>query len=255
MVDAGTALFRGDPETVRLIAQAYRLQHAYLFNPAFATETSLIDLLPHQLAAVYGVPPSDNNPDGQPGMIDHPRLRFLLGDDAGAGKTIMAGLTIREMILRHEGLEESEWQDQQIVAATDATTVEELQAEIAEVGDLVRLARRVYGMRQESKSERLWEALEAYPDTKVLIFTEFRDTLEFLLGRLEGKRLTGQVAHRDDGQRVGPGGHPSGPVLALRGLRLRYGPHPLPRPRPLRPPPGTPDRRSTHRRWGDRRRR
>jgi superfamily II DNA or RNA helicase len=82
------------------VAEAYRLQYAYLFNPLFATETSLIDLLPHQLAAVYGVPPTPDRPDGEPGMLDMPRLRFLLADDAGAGKTIMAGLLIRELLLR-----------------------------------------------------------------------------------------------------------------------------------------------------------
>ena len=100
LLDTTQIAFRGDPETVRQVAEAHRLQHAYLFNPLFATETSLIDLVPHQLAAVYGVPPTDEEPDGLPGMLDHPRLRFLLADDAGAGKTIMAGLLIREMLLR-----------------------------------------------------------------------------------------------------------------------------------------------------------
>jgi superfamily II DNA or RNA helicase len=482
VLEAGVAAFGGDPEVVRLIAEAYRLQHAYLFNPIFATETSLIDLLPHQLAAVYGVPPTDDHPQRHPGMLDHPRLRFLLADDAGAGKTIMAGLTIREMLLRRqaqrvlvaapaglvgnwqaelrrlfglrfrilsggdvtdiynpfddprnnlaiasvdtlarkrmyqayeaappydlvvfdeahklsawregdltvskslryqaaemiahqgrhlllmtatphmgkddpyyflwrllepellstpealhklsklrrrhyilrrmkeemvrfdgtaiypprdsetveyplsrperelyervtiycqthydraklrnrsaaglamsilqrrlasstlamlrslqrreqkltealgdlgsgllsqeewearqrvlpdedvrdkktadeeeviEGLEESERQDEESASATDAATVEELRAEIAEVKDLGRLAEDVYDLRRESKFEKLWDALKAYPNTKVLIFTEFRDTLEFLLGRLEGKGLTGKVA-------------------------------------------------------------
>lgn len=92
--------FRADPQLVSLVAEAYRLRHAYLFNHLFATETSLIDLLPHQLAAVYGVPGSPGEADGQPGMLDLPRLRFLLADDAGAGKTIMLGLLIREMLLR-----------------------------------------------------------------------------------------------------------------------------------------------------------
>ncbi len=94
--------FRADPEVVTLVAEAYRLQHAYLFNPLFATETSLIDLLPHQLAAVYGVPTGPGQPADEPGMLDMPRLRFLLADDAGAGKTIMAGLLIREMLLRRQ---------------------------------------------------------------------------------------------------------------------------------------------------------
>jgi len=70
VLGAGMAAFQGDPETVRLVTEAYRLHHAYLFNPVFATETSLIDLLPHQLAAVYGVPPTDGNHQGHPGMLD-----------------------------------------------------------------------------------------------------------------------------------------------------------------------------------------
>lgn len=85
--DAASA-FRAECEVVRYVAEAHRLGHAYLFNSAFATETSLIDLLPHQFIAVY-----DH-------MLKLPRLRFLLADDAGAGKTIMAGLYIREMLLR-----------------------------------------------------------------------------------------------------------------------------------------------------------
>lgn len=100
VLSAQRAAYRARPEIVRLVAEAHRLEHAYLFNPLFATETSLIDLLPHQLAAVYGVPRTPEAPDGRPGLLDHPRLRFLLADDAGAGKTIMAGLVVREMLLR-----------------------------------------------------------------------------------------------------------------------------------------------------------
>ena len=101
VVEASATLFRADPEVVRLVAEAYRLQHAFLFNPVFATETSLIDPLPHQLLAVYGLKGSkEEGVEDRPGMLDHPRLRFLLADDAGAGKTIMAGLYIREMLLR-----------------------------------------------------------------------------------------------------------------------------------------------------------
>jgi len=493
VLSAQAAAYRARPEIVRLVAEAHRLEHAYLFNPLFTTETSLIDLLPHQLAAVYGVPPTPEMPDGQPGMLDHPRLRFLLADDAGAGKTIMAGLVIREMLLRHlvkrvlivppaglvgnwerelrnlfrlrfrilsgadaqdsnpftdsrsdlaiisvdtlwrdrmreaylaaspydlvvfdeahklsawrdadltihkthryemaeqiarqgrhlllmtatphmgkddpyyflwrllepellstreafgrltraqkrryllrrmkeemvrfdgtdifppresktieypltqgpgqeqdlydqttvycqthydrarlrnrsaaglamsilqrrlasstwallkslerraeklsgtlqalesgllsmeelearqsnlptrdvrdvktgdeeeseAGLEESERQDEVVLSATEAHTIEELRAELNEVKRLVRLARQVYDQKQESKFDKLWEALEEYPDgsaplttgTKVLIFTEFRDTLSFLVNRLEGKGLTGKIAH------------------------------------------------------------
>ncbi len=75
-------------EIVRAVAEAERLTFAHLFNPAFATETSKIDPLPHQRIAVYER------------MLKHARLRFLLADDAGAGKTIMSGLYIREMLAR-----------------------------------------------------------------------------------------------------------------------------------------------------------
>ena len=82
--------FRADANLVRLVAEAYRLRHAYLFNPIFATETSLIDPLPHQFIAVY-----DH-------LLKHFPLRFLLADDAGAGKTIMTGLYIQELLLRRQ---------------------------------------------------------------------------------------------------------------------------------------------------------
>ncbi len=81
--------FKSDPILVRQIAESIRIDHAYLHNPSFALEMSLIDVLPHQFEAVY-----DH-------LICTSPLRFLLADDAGAGKTIMAGLYIREMIHRH----------------------------------------------------------------------------------------------------------------------------------------------------------
>ena len=80
--------FSADPEAVSAVAEAHRLASGHLFNPAFATETSLIDPLPHQRIAVYQR------------MLDQSPLRFLLADDAGAGKTIMTGLYVREMLSR-----------------------------------------------------------------------------------------------------------------------------------------------------------
>ncbi|MBP7688592.1 MAG: DUF3883 domain-containing protein [Thermoflexales bacterium] len=80
--------FGGNPEAVRLVIEAERLAYGHLYNPAFATEISQIDPLPHQRLAVYQH------------LLAQPRLRFLLADDAGAGKTIMAGLYIREMLNR-----------------------------------------------------------------------------------------------------------------------------------------------------------
>jgi SNF2 family DNA or RNA helicase len=94
-----------------------------------------------------------------------------------------------------DGREESEQEDEAIAGATDARTLNELIAERDEVRHLARLARRVYEQRQESKFERLWQAMADHLQEKVLIFTEFRDTLDFLADRLEGKGLTGKIAY------------------------------------------------------------
>ena len=80
--------FAGDPAAVLLVAEAHRLAHGHQFNAAFASETARIDPLPHQRIAVYER------------MLKQDPLRFLLADDAGAGKTIMAGLYMREMLFR-----------------------------------------------------------------------------------------------------------------------------------------------------------
>jgi SNF2 family DNA or RNA helicase/DNA-binding XRE family transcriptional regulator len=80
--------FTSDPAAVRAIAEGERLSFGHLANPAFATEISQIDPLPHQRIAVYEQ------------MLKQERLRFLLADDAGAGKTIMTGLYAREMLSR-----------------------------------------------------------------------------------------------------------------------------------------------------------
>ena len=80
--------FTAAPEVVRTLVEGERLSFGHLANPTFATETASIDPLPHQLIAVY-----DH-------MLKQSRLRFLLADDAGAGKTIMTGLYIREMLSR-----------------------------------------------------------------------------------------------------------------------------------------------------------
>jgi superfamily II DNA or RNA helicase/DNA-binding XRE family transcriptional regulator len=80
--------FTADPEIVRVVVEGHRLSYGHLYNPAFATEISQIDPLPHQRIAVY-----DH-------MLPQPRLRFALFDDPGAGKTIMTGLYDREMLAR-----------------------------------------------------------------------------------------------------------------------------------------------------------
>jgi len=89
VTDAGIPwAFDSDGELFRLVSEAYRIRMAYLFDPWMAVHLSLIEPLPHQITAVYGE------------MLPRQPLRFLLADDPGAGKTIMAGLFIKELILR-----------------------------------------------------------------------------------------------------------------------------------------------------------
>ena len=80
--------FEGDADAVKLVVDAYRLQNGHLFNKAFGLELSRVVPLPHQRIAVYEQ------------LLPQNPLRFLLADDAGAGKTIMTGLYVREMINR-----------------------------------------------------------------------------------------------------------------------------------------------------------
>ena len=80
--------YDGDGQLVRLGLQAYSLGIAHEFDPYFGLSISRVDPLPHQLEAVYEY------------FLKLPSVRFLLADDAGAGKTIMAGLLIRELKMR-----------------------------------------------------------------------------------------------------------------------------------------------------------
>src|SRR5579863_2201393 len=89
IVEAGRPWsFDGDSALFRLLSEANRIRLAYLFDPLLAVHTSLVEPLPHQITAVYSE------------MLSRQPLRFLLADDPGAGKTIMTGLFIRELIAR-----------------------------------------------------------------------------------------------------------------------------------------------------------
>jgi len=84
--------FSGDAESFFLSMEAHRIRYAFQFDPLFAVNVSQIDPLPHQIDGVYHY------------VLKHPRVRFLLADDPGAGKTIMAGLVLTE--LKQRGLVE-----------------------------------------------------------------------------------------------------------------------------------------------------
>src|SRR5580700_8954034 len=77
--------FDGDPLRFRLGVEALRLGLAYEYDPYFSLSIARVDPLPHQLEAVYDY------------FLTMPRIRFLLADDPGAGKTIMAGLLLKEL--------------------------------------------------------------------------------------------------------------------------------------------------------------
>lgn len=87
--DAAPA-FDGDPDEFRLAAEALRIKYAALYDPMVAVNSSDVDPLPHQIRAVYEE------------LLPRIPLRFLLADDPGAGKTIMAGLYLKELILRSD---------------------------------------------------------------------------------------------------------------------------------------------------------
>ena len=81
--------FSEEPWKLFLSLEAIRYRFASLYDPLLAMNISKIDPLPHQIEAVYGY------------VLKLPRIRFLIADDPGAGKTIMAGLILKELKLRH----------------------------------------------------------------------------------------------------------------------------------------------------------
>ena len=101
--------FDGDGDLFRLVSEALRIHLAHLFDSALAVHTSLVEPLPHQITAVYQA------------MLPRQPLRFLLADDPGAGKTIMTGLLMKELIARGDlqrclvvcpGSLAEQWQDE-----------------------------------------------------------------------------------------------------------------------------------------------
>ncbi|MBS1724658.1 MAG: DUF3883 domain-containing protein [Armatimonadetes bacterium] len=101
--------FDADGNQFRLVSEANRIRLAHLFDPVLAVHTSIVEPLPHQITAVYEE------------MLPRQPLRFLLADDPGAGKTIMAGLLIKELIARGDlqrclvvcpGSLAEQWQDE-----------------------------------------------------------------------------------------------------------------------------------------------
>jgi superfamily II DNA or RNA helicase len=80
--------YDGNARAFLLGVEAHRIKTAYQFDPLFAVNSSAVDVLPHQVECVYRY------------LLPLPRIRFLLADDTGAGKTIMAGLILKELLFR-----------------------------------------------------------------------------------------------------------------------------------------------------------
>jgi SNF2 family DNA or RNA helicase len=195
--------FDGDGALFRLVSEAHRIRLAYLFDPLLAVHTSLLDPLPHQITAVYEA------------MLPRQPLRFLLADDPGAGKTIMAGLLIKELVVRGDvqrclvvcpGNLAEQWQDelyQRFQLPFEIMTNEKLEA--ARTGNwflendlvIVRLDKTA---RDESVQAKLsvpdcrWDLVvvdEAHKMSASFFGGEVRYTKRYRLGQL----LSGLTRH------------------------------------------------------------
>jgi len=146
--------YEGDGKLLRLGLQAHSLGIAYEFDPYFGLSISRVDPLPHQLEAVYDC------------LLKLARVRFLLADDAGAGKTIMAGLLIRELELR--GLAE------RIIIVCPANLAFQWQRELKEKFDEKFLVlkgqdiREQFGVNQWMEQKRVITSLDLAKRDEIL---------------------------------------------------------------------------------------
>lgn len=186
--------FSGDAYRFRLASEAQRLRLAFLFDPLIAVTTSLVRPLPHQITAVYDR------------MLRQQPLRFLLADDPGAGKTIMTGLLIKELIIRGDvsrclivapGNLVEQWQDEldeKFNLQFEIMTNEALEA--ARTGNWFQehglcLARLDKLSRNEEIQEKLkvvdWDLVvvdEAHKMSATYFGNEIKYTKRFRLGQL-----------------------------------------------------------------------
>jgi SNF2 family DNA or RNA helicase len=199
-IDAGRAYgFDADGGLLRLASEAYRIRLAYLFDPYLAVSASQIEALPHQITAVYGE------------MLTRQPLRFLLADDPGAGKTIMAGLFIKELLIRGDlerclivapgGLVE-QWQEELIDKfglAFELLTRDQIEASITG-NPFVERNRLIVRLDMAARSDELRAKLQAAPDWDLIVCDEahrmaasyfggeVKETQRYKLGKLLGTR-------------------------------------------------------------------
>lgn len=197
VAQSGSRAFDADANDFKLVAEAQRITLAGHFDPMLAVATSDVQPLPHQIQAVYGE------------LLPRTPLRFLLADDPGAGKTIMSGLYIKELILREDvkqclivapgGLVE-QWQDelffkfglrfdiltnQLIDANVNLNVFESHPLLIARMDQLARNE-----VLQEQLKETEWDLIvvdEAHRMGAHYFGGELRKTKRFQLGEMLGK--------------------------------------------------------------------
>ncbi|MGH6678164.1 MAG: DEAD/DEAH box helicase, partial [Bradyrhizobium sp.] len=200
VLDAGrTYGFDADGGLLRLASEAYRLRLAHLFDPYLAVTASKIEALPHQITAVYGE------------MLPRLPLRFLLADDAGAGKTIMAGLLIKELSIRGDlerclivapGNLVEQWQDElteKFGLRFDAVTREGIENSVSG-NPFAEHNRLVLRLDMAARSDALRAKLEAAPEWDLVVCDEahrmaasyfggeVKETRRYKLGKLLGTR-------------------------------------------------------------------
>ena len=189
--------FDGDGELLRLVSEAYRIRLAWLFDPFVAITSSIIEPLPHQISAVYEE------------MLPRQPMRFLLADDPGAGKTVMAGLLIKELLIRGDlercliiapGSLTEQWQDElqekfgldfelltrdRIVAARDANPFKSTNLMIARLDQLSRNE----DIQARFKDAPDWDLVvidEAHRMSGHIVGDEVKYTKRYRLGQVVG---------------------------------------------------------------------
>ncbi|WP_311209490.1 MULTISPECIES: helicase-related protein [unclassified Aeromicrobium] len=197
VAQSGSRAFDANANDFKLVAEAQRISLAGLFDPMLAVATSDVQPLPHQIRAVYGE------------LLPRTPLRFLLADDPGAGKTIMAGLYIKELLLRDDvkqcliiapgGLVE-QWQDElffKFGLRFDLLTNQLIDAQanfnVFETNPLL-IARMDQLSRNEQLQDQLkdteWDLIivdEAHRMGAHYFGGELRKTKRFLLGEMLGQ--------------------------------------------------------------------
>lgn len=200
LVEEGRAYgFDGDGAMLRLSLEAQRIRLAHLFDPYLALSSSQIEALPHQITAVYGE------------MLPRQPMRFLLADDPGAGKTVMAGLLIKELLIRGDlerclivapGSLLEQWQEEmaeKFGLSFDPLTRDQIESALSG-NPFVERNRMIMRLDMVARSDDLKAKLQAAPDWDLVICdeahrmsaslwgNEVRETQRYKLGRLLGQK-------------------------------------------------------------------